>query len=146
VVARGAVLRAFNKDHGPDRITSCSYGFLRSEPYEPEEFAAHKNTRCIIDKADGEKYIDGTINWLIQKVCTLYSHIRISDLFRPWLILAIHSSLKGEPLPHNKEFSITVKHTFGPKARYFSCKEVLYVSDFSHESHYRKTHVMNKGK
>jgi hypothetical protein len=54
--------------------------------------------------------------------------------------------LKGEPLPHNKEFSIIVKHTFGPKTKSFRCKEVLYVSDFSHESHYRKSHAMNKGK
>ncbi|PVH69481.1 hypothetical protein DL98DRAFT_522149 [Cadophora sp. DSE1049] len=118
VVARGAIVRAFNKNHGPLRTTSCSYGFLRSEPYEPDEFAAHRNTRCTIDKADGEKYIDGTINWLIQK---------------------------GEDLPHNKEFSIIVKHTFGINARSFECKEVLYVSDFNHESHYRKAHAMNKG-
>ncbi|KAE9377463.1 hypothetical protein N431DRAFT_329570 [Stipitochalara longipes BDJ] len=118
VVARGAILRALNKDHGPPRFTSCSYGFLRTEPYEPEEFAAHKNTKCHIDRADGEKYIDGTINWLIQK-----------DDFL---------------LPH-KEFSIVVKHTFAPKTKAFKCKEVLYVSDFKHESHYRKAHAINKG-
>ncbi|PMD30615.1 hypothetical protein L207DRAFT_549324 [Hyaloscypha variabilis F] len=117
-VARGAVLQALNKDHNSLRITSCSYGFLQTEPYEPEEFAAHRNTRCIIDKADGEKYIDGTINWLIQK---------------------------DESLPAHHEFSIIVKHTFAPKRTVFKCKEVLYVSDFQHESHYRATHAINKG-
>jgi hypothetical protein len=91
-VARGAVLRAFNKEQGPLRNTSCSYGFLRTEPYEPEEFAAHKNARCIIDKTDGEKYIDGTIKWLIQKVCILYAYVKMSALSRPWLMLIIHSS------------------------------------------------------
>jgi hypothetical protein len=68
-VARGAVLRAFNKNHGPTRITSCSYGFLRTEPYAPDEHPAHKNARFVIDKADGERYINHTIDWLIQKVC-----------------------------------------------------------------------------
>lgn len=67
-VARGAVLRAFNKDHSPQRISQCSYGFLRTEPYEPDVVAAHKKVRCKIDQTDGERYVDGTIDWLIQKV------------------------------------------------------------------------------
>ena len=55
-------------------------------------------------------------------------------------------STKDATLPSNHEFPITVKHTFGLKAKSFACKEVLYVSDSKHESHYRKGHAMNKGK
>jgi hypothetical protein len=68
MVARGAVLRALNKEDGPDRITSCSYGFLRTEPWEPDVYPEHEKVRCHIDKADGEKYVDNTICWLINKV------------------------------------------------------------------------------
>jgi hypothetical protein len=46
----------------------CSYGFLQTEPFEPQIIAAHKGVRPKRDKVDGEKYIDSTINWLIQKV------------------------------------------------------------------------------
>jgi hypothetical protein len=65
-VARGAVLRALNKNHGPKRITQCSYGLLLTESYEPGLIAAHRTTVCRINKADGEKYVDGTIRWVIQ--------------------------------------------------------------------------------
>jgi hypothetical protein len=41
---------------------------LITEPYEPEEFIAHKHARCKVDPTDGEKYIDKTIDWKIQKV------------------------------------------------------------------------------
>jgi hypothetical protein len=71
VVARGAVLRALNKDSGPRRITDCSYGFLRTEPWEPDQIPAHSKVKCHIDKADGEKYVDNTIDWLIVKVCMM---------------------------------------------------------------------------
>ncbi|KAF3049353.1 hypothetical protein E8E11_004565 [Didymella keratinophila] len=43
-VARGAVLRALNKRVGPSRVTQCSYGFI----------------------ADGERYVDETIRWVLQ--------------------------------------------------------------------------------
>ncbi|KAH8685484.1 hypothetical protein BGZ60DRAFT_365995 [Tricladium varicosporioides] len=119
VVARGAVLRALDKDDGPDRITSCSYGFLRTEPWEPEHIPAHSKVKCHIDKTDGEKYVDNTINWLIQKY---------------------------QKLPHHMEFDpITVRHTFPLYRRELICIEEVYVSDNVHESHYRKSHAMNKG-
>jgi hypothetical protein len=71
-VARGAVLRALNKRFGPRRITQSSYGFLISEPYEPDYIEAHKKTVCRINPADGLKYVDGTIRWMIQAVSELY--------------------------------------------------------------------------
>jgi DNA primase large subunit len=69
VVARGAVLQAVNKVHGMKRTTLCSYGFLRDEQWDPEEIPAHYKMKPDIDRADGERYIRNTIDWLINKVC-----------------------------------------------------------------------------
>ncbi|KAF1949105.1 hypothetical protein CC80DRAFT_497783 [Byssothecium circinans] len=117
-VAQGAVLRALDKANGPSRITQCSYGYLSSEPYEPEVFEEHRQTKCRVNKADGEKYVDDTINWFIQA---------------------------GESVPNEHEVVIEVKHTFPLTAKKLLCKEELYVSDERHRSHYRKTHPSNKG-
>jgi hypothetical protein len=67
-VARGAVLRALRKEDGPDRIIQSSYGFLRTEPWEPDVFEAHKEAHPRYDKTDGERYVKNTIDWLIKKV------------------------------------------------------------------------------
>ena len=48
-------------------------------------------------------------------------------------------------IPTFKEYRIHVSHTFGLKTARFLCEEILYVSDESHESHYRVTHWKNKG-
>jgi hypothetical protein len=50
---------------GPSRITQCSYGFLQSEPYDPDSIEAHQSTKCRINRTDGEKYVDGTLQWVI---------------------------------------------------------------------------------
>jgi hypothetical protein len=49
-----------------------SYGFLISEPYEPEVYEEHRKTRCRINKADGERYVDETIHWVIRAVSGLF--------------------------------------------------------------------------
>jgi hypothetical protein len=67
-VAHGAVLRALRKEDGPARIVQSSYGFLRTEPHEPEVWEAHKNIRAWYDKVDGQMYVKDTIDWLIKKV------------------------------------------------------------------------------
>jgi hypothetical protein len=64
----GAVLRALEKEDGPARITQSSYGFLRTEPHDPENCQAHKEVRPTIDKLDGGKYVRNTIDWLVKKV------------------------------------------------------------------------------
>jgi len=68
-VAVGAVLRALRKEDGPARIIQSSYGFLRTEPYEPEAIEAHKDVHPWFDPLDGMKYIKNTILWFIRKVC-----------------------------------------------------------------------------
>lgn len=72
-VASGAVARALNKDNGPKRYVQCSYGFLRSEPYEPKVFHAHLRATAKEDKLDGDSYVK-VINYFMTKVsrrCTL---------------------------------------------------------------------------
>ncbi|KAH7067280.1 hypothetical protein BKA63DRAFT_521873 [Paraphoma chrysanthemicola] len=118
-VARGAVLRALNKKDGPARITQCSYGFLCSMPYEPEEIDAHKGTKCRINAADGERYVDGVIKWVIQA---------------------------GEQVENMQAFTFPVMHTFSNITRKrLLCSEQLWMSDKCHPLHYRKSHPLNKG-
>lgn len=70
----GAVLRALNKEDGPSRITRSSFGFLRTEPHEPNVFPAHKApVRPTLDKLDGKKYVRNTIDWLVKKVSLTWS-------------------------------------------------------------------------
>ncbi|TVY93244.1 hypothetical protein LAWI1_G001604 [Lachnellula willkommii] len=116
-VAVGAVLRALDKENGPQRITKSSYGFLRTEPYEPHTWEAHAETKPTIDQNDGEKYVK-TIYWLI---------------------------CKNEPVPFHEEYSIIVIHTIPTNRKSLLCEELLYVSDTSTESHYRRDHAKNKG-
>ena len=77
-VAHGAVLRALRKEDGPARIVQSSYGFLRTEPHEPEEWEAHKNVRAWYDKVDGQMYVKNTIDWLIKKVSHVPSVLNLS--------------------------------------------------------------------
>lgn len=65
-VSLGAVLRTLEKGDGPERISKSSYGFLRTEPHEPEICHAHTEQRPTTDKLDGKKYIRNTIDWLVK--------------------------------------------------------------------------------
>jgi hypothetical protein len=70
-VARGAVLRALNKANGPERYTRTSYGVLSSDLFDKEK-PEHQGLRGRMDKADGQLYIKGTIEWVIFKVRISY--------------------------------------------------------------------------
>ncbi|KIM99548.1 hypothetical protein OIDMADRAFT_19679 [Oidiodendron maius Zn] len=115
-IAHGAVLRAMNKEKGPKRIAQCSYGFLRTEPYR--EWDEHKGVKPFIDELDGEKYVRDTIDWLVKKDAEVEYH---------------------------EEHIIDAYHLFPAYRRVFKFEEVLYVSDTSFESHYKKSHKKNKG-
>src|SRR5262245_43001266 len=65
-VASGAVLRALNKDQGPQRIARSSYGILRDEPFD-QDLEEHKGVKATTDKFDGELYVTATIDWLLKK-------------------------------------------------------------------------------
>ncbi|KAI1268361.1 hypothetical protein F5Y18DRAFT_375004 [Xylariaceae sp. FL1019] len=123
-VAQGAVLRAFNKDRGPERQARSSYGILRTEPFyrwgqeNRPEYAGVKPWR---DPDDGLYYIVNTIDWVLKK---------------------------GSLVPtawNCKPFACS--HTFKawPKPKELICKEVLYVSDRSTKSHYHRDSEENQG-
>jgi hypothetical protein len=120
-VAHGAVLRALRKEDGPARIVQSSYGFLRTEPHEPEVWNAHQNIRAWYDKVDGQMYVKDTIDWLITKVSHVPSKMSLVDQINQ----LGHRILSFLPF---KNFPLW-----------------LYVSDHSYESHYRKDHPKNKG-
>jgi hypothetical protein len=127
-------MRALEKKDGPNRITLCSYGFLRTEPHEPDVWEAHKNVRPTMDKLDGNMYVRNTIDWLVKRVsCPLVASMSATN------------KKKGDELPPRKEYPISVEHTFSTTTSRFKCEEVLYVSDVSTESHYCKKHPKNKG-
>jgi len=71
-VSAGAVLRAHNIEQGPDRIIQSSYGFLRTEPYEPNVYSAHKEDKPWYDDVDGEYYLH-TVVYFMTKVNKLSS-------------------------------------------------------------------------
>jgi hypothetical protein len=66
-IASGAVACAENKRNGPKRYIQCSYGFLRSEPYEPTAFRGHLHAARKKDKLDGDCYVK-VINYFVTKV------------------------------------------------------------------------------
>lgn len=58
-------------DDGHARIAQLNYGLLRTEPYQPELWEAHRNVLPSYDRADDEWYVNHTIDWLIKKVCSI---------------------------------------------------------------------------
>jgi len=78
-VARGAVLRAFNKERGPRRYARTSYGILRTEQYDL--FPEHREAKKTRDRHDGKFNVVNTIDWLLK----LVTQITLS--FRPLTLL-----------------------------------------------------------
>jgi len=117
-ISAGAVLRADNKENGPERISDSSYGFLRTEPYQPEVFAAHREADPFRDEVDGQLYVETIVFFMFKGQTILYKH----------------------------EFpAFPVLHTFEISHSHFLCEEELYVSDVAKESHYTLKHPKNRG-
>ncbi|KAK0620779.1 hypothetical protein B0T14DRAFT_522135 [Immersiella caudata] len=70
-VARGAVLRALNKNGGPSRHAKTSYGIWRSEEYGA--FPEHAEAKKSYDKHDGLEYAAATIDWVLKLV--IFHHL-----------------------------------------------------------------------
>ncbi|SPO06110.1 related to hsp70 protein [Cephalotrichum gorgonifer] len=115
-VASGAVLRAINKGRGPRRTARSSYGILRTEPHG--EFPEHEGVKPTLDKHDGLAYVTNTIDWVLKL------------------------GQEVDPVWASLPFECT--HTFDCRpGTKLICREVLYVSDSSTESHYRLKHPKN---
>ena len=67
-VARGAVLRALNKEDGPRRVCRSSFGFLRQEEYDA--FPEHKEAgvKPKKDSVDRCPQVNDTIYWVLEAV------------------------------------------------------------------------------
>ncbi|KAF4977312.1 hypothetical protein FZEAL_6135 [Fusarium zealandicum] len=118
-VASGAVLRALNKEQGPQREARSSYGILRTEPYK--EYPEHEGLYPSYDPHDGQPYIMKTVEWVLKRGALV------------------------PPVWRSEDFLCS--HTFDVwPIRPLICKEILYVSDSSTRSHYRLTHPNNQGK
>jgi hypothetical protein len=65
-VAYGAVLRAWNKEDGPDRKIQSSYGFEITSPYD-DEYPPHIGAKTVFEKLDGIYYVPNIIEWRIRK-------------------------------------------------------------------------------
>jgi hypothetical protein len=66
-------------DKGPDRIIQSSYGFLRTEPYEPRIFPAHREAEPDLDDVDGEYYLQ-TIVYFMKKASNSSAPHRLTSL------------------------------------------------------------------
>lgn len=65
-VASGAVLRAFNKEQGPQRQARSSYGIMRTEHFG--EYDEHDGLKPSYDPYDGLPYIKKTVDWVLKLV------------------------------------------------------------------------------
>ncbi|RHZ51804.1 Hsp70 family protein [Aspergillus thermomutatus] len=119
-VACGAVLRALNRELGPVRIIQSSYGYLRTEPWDPDAIEAHRSSRPKqADPNDGDLYVKNTIHWFLKK---------------------------GDEVPPFDEYRFRTMFTFPANSKQrFKCNQHLYVSDKRHESHYKRGHRNNTG-
>jgi len=134
-VSVGAVLRAHNLDKGPKRVLQSSYGFLRTEPYEPEEYPEHSNATPFTSEMDGDLYVQ-TIDYFIKKVSCSPKVYSMSEPF----------FFQGDYIRYKEEFGpIPTYHTFWALEKDLVCEEILYVSDMATESHYTLEHPKNKG-
>ncbi|KAH7305661.1 hypothetical protein BKA65DRAFT_520707 [Rhexocercosporidium sp. MPI-PUGE-AT-0058] len=116
-VASGAVLRALNKQQGPTRQVYSSFGFLRNEPYLPDDFEGHRLAKPFRDEIDGEEYVTAIDYFMV----------------------------KGTVIPSMQLFPLfTTYHTFEVETPLLLCEEVLYVSDFATESHFSLHDPRNK--
>ncbi|PVH73664.1 hypothetical protein DL98DRAFT_430923 [Cadophora sp. DSE1049] len=116
-VASGAVLRALNKQQGPSRQAYSSFGFLRIEPYLPDNFEGHRSAKPVRDEIDGEDYV------------TVIDYFMVKDTVIP----SMHT------YPPFKTY-----HTFEIDNPSLLCEEVLYVSDHATESHFALHDPRNK--
>lgn len=99
------------------RFAQCSYGFLRTEPFN--DYEEHEGVIPTKDEFDGELYVKNTIDWLVKK---------------------------GVEVKYHKEHILDAYHLFSTRTKVFKCVEVLYVSDTSTKSHYQVKHEKNKGR
>jgi hypothetical protein len=142
-VAKGALMRAMNKDHGPKRIPVQSIGILHHVSDDPAKYPDEVLQQTDWDENDvtGEWYIMNTIQWLIKVV----SHLL--DQHPPLEKIANRTTQnqKEEFKPVHTVDWIAM-HPFQAKWPSWIAEHKLYVSDTCTEDFYTRRHVKNRGK
>ncbi|KAF2853307.1 hypothetical protein T440DRAFT_549037 [Plenodomus tracheiphilus IPT5] len=124
-VALGALMRATDKEHGPEKIPCQSIGIYHHVQYEPETYpgevlAQHDDDWEVCDQ-DGEEYIKNTIKWVIKK-----GHGDFNSV-------------------HECEWPSM--HIFTPgNTRQWLAEHVLFASDSCTEDYFKRSHPNNRGK
>jgi len=134
-VAKGAVLRALNKENGPVPVAKSSIGFLVQEPwgkYKAHRCGKHDGQKICEhtpeeDPIDGERYVHA-IDWFIQEV------IESLSLLGHQLTLGKSQVIR----PGYKKVFRRFRHVFPQEKGDTSpllCIEKLFVADCKQESH-----------
>ncbi|KAF2103966.1 hypothetical protein NA57DRAFT_70177 [Rhizodiscina lignyota] len=116
-VSCGAVLRALDKENGPDRYTQCSYGLLRHMVHDEKSIPQQRGAQPWKGK-DGLPYIS-SITWFIQKGAGPYAPFETFPV-----ITSLHYFALNEPA--------------------LLCEEIIYVADSPMASNYPVRHRRNR--
>ncbi|TVY35815.1 hypothetical protein LSUB1_G007092 [Lachnellula subtilissima] len=118
-VTCGSVLNHLdmNTSRGEERLAHSSFGFLRIEEYDPDEWRGHEAAEPFLDKFDGLWCVK-VINYFMVKDTPILR----KNTFEPCRSI----------------------HAFKVNAKSFLCEEVVYVSDSATESHYTVGHPKNR--
>lgn len=80
------MIRAWNKEKGPDRITQSSYGFAVTLEHNPKAYPAHKNVKRFHDRIDDRYYVRNTIEWLVRKVNQSTAAYTVEFATADWIV------------------------------------------------------------
>ncbi|KAJ4252954.1 hypothetical protein NW762_010863 [Fusarium torreyae] len=120
-VAVGAVVRALNKENGPERRARSSYGLIRLESKGPEH-GKHKGYSNGLTK---DEWLN-TIQWVIKKDDLIPRNRTVCiDAMTPFSF-------------YDKETGLAFT---GP----FTCTENIWLSHKANKDHYKRTHKYNRG-
>ncbi|TAQ88600.1 hypothetical protein B7494_g3060 [Chlorociboria aeruginascens] len=116
-VSSGAVLRALNKDNGPDRIAQASYGLLHTEVYDRKSLTHRYARPEPPSELDGEVYVKTIVYFMVKNKLIKSKH---------------------------KFETFDMAHEFAEDEDKFICEELLFASDSSTESNYAREDIVNK--
>ncbi|RYN89541.1 hypothetical protein AA0120_g6203 [Alternaria tenuissima] len=119
-IAMGAIMRAQDKQLGPERIPTQSIGIYRHINWEEGSTDPCMTQQKAQKDGEGEYVIKNTILWIVKK-----GH---------------------DVIPRVHRVEVVVRHLFWEHARYWKGQEILFISDSCTEDYWQRTSKYNKGK
>lgn len=138
-VAKGALMRAMNKDHGPKRVPIQSIGILHHVSDDPSKYPPEvlRQKGWEENELTGESYIMNTIQWLIKVV-------RLSPPSHYGAVTNSKQNQKEEFKPvHTIDW--LAMHPFNAEWPTWIAQHKLFVSDECTEDFYTRHHTHNRG-